>query len=402
MKKMEAYFYYFTIFYLLNYLWIEKYFPIIKELSLVNSLILLLLLKLIMTIPNLFVKKMPRINISILGLFLLTIVIGILSGLVYAYQPIKPILIDLFLFSRFFILYISIQLFVSDTLKKDLIQFFLANLKIIAFVNFILLLINIPMHVFPTLDIRFGFPSQQLLYPHPTYLGTLAFLGWALITDPKDKHYKGMAFLLMLSTMRTKLIIIAVSYSLYNFFKHQMKIPISQKILGILGSLSIVYYFFSDTIYNKMFSQESSARSLIMTTAVKIAKDHFPFGAGFASYGSNTSFTSYSPIYVLYGLSRTYGFLFDSHQYGADSYISMILAQFGIFGCLLYIAMFALIIFNMLNDTIDNKASKRMGLLAFYLILSFFTESVISSGAGIAIFGFISSNTQKLSRKVDF
>lgn len=151
-----------------------------------------------------------------------------------------------------------------------------------------------------------------------------------------------------------------------------------------------------------MFSQESSARSLIMTTAVKIAKDHFPFGAGFASYGSNTSFTSYSPIYVLYGLSRTYGFLFDSHQYGADSYISMILAQFGIFGCLLYIAMFALIIFNMLNDTIDNKASKRMGLLAFYLILSFFTESVISSGAGIAIFGFISSNTQKLSRKVDF
>ncbi|WP_229216165.1 O-antigen ligase family protein [Enterococcus faecium] len=272
-------------------------------------------------------------------------------------------------------------------------------MKVLVFVNFIFLLINIPTHVFPTLDVRFGFPSQQLLYPHPTYLGTIAFLGWDLITDSQDKYYKGMAFLLMLSTMRTKLILIAVAYILYNFFNYQMKIPISQKVIGVASSLSIIYYFFSDTIYNKMLSQESSARFLIMSTAVKIAKDHFPFGSGFASYGSNTSFTYYSPIYVLYGLSRTYGFLTNSYQYGTDSYISMVLAQFGFFGCLLYIAMFALIIFNMLNDAADIKARKSMELLAFYLILSFFTESIISSGTGIAILGFISLNTHTSRQK---
>ncbi|MFC4652858.1 hypothetical protein ACFO26_08030 [Lactococcus nasutitermitis] len=394
MKRIENFFCYFSIFYLLNYLWIEKYLPVLGKLQLVNIIVIVWFIASLVNIPYLLSKKLSIMNFIAFSSFLILILIGMLSSFLFSYQGFKAVLIDGFLFSRFMIIFYAFSLLISEKSKKKMKQFFIVNLKSLVVINFILLLINIPLKIFPTLDIRFGFPSQQLIYSHPTYLASISFLGWALISGRNKKYYQLMAIILMLSTMRTKILLLILVYFFYYFLVDKIKIPIIQNMISIIGLGTLGYTSFGDIVYTKLLNTESSVRATLMSKAAEIAKDHFPLGSGFSTFGSYTSFVHYSPLYNLYGLSDTYGFLTSSYQYGMDSYVSMLFAQFGFFGGILYFIMFLAMIINLITDvSVDKK--RNIELLALFLLISCFTESTISTGIGIAIFGFLAINDSK-------
>lgn len=394
MKRIESIFCYFSIFYLLNYLWIEKYLPILGRLELVNIIVVVWFIASLINIPYLASKK-PNIMIFIaFSSFLMIILVGLLASFLFSYQGIKVTLIDVFLFSRFMIIFYAFSSLISVPFKSKMKVFFIENLKWLVTINFLLLLINIPLKVFPTLDIRFGFPSQQLIYSHPTYLASISFLGWAIISGRNRRAYQLMSLVLMLSTMRTKILLLVLVYFLYYFLIDKIKIPAIRNMIGVLGLGSLGYTSLGDVVYTKLLNQESSVRATIMTKAVEIAKDHFPLGSGFATFGSYTSFVHYSPLYNIYGLSNTYGFLTSSYQYGTDSYISMLFAQFGFFGGILYFIMILALILTLIKE-VSREQKRSIELLALFLLISCFTESIISTGMGIAIFGFLAINDTK-------
>ena len=62
-----------------------------------------------------------------------------------------------------------------------------------------------------------------------------------------------------------------------------------------MGSNTIL--FFSSII-------PDSARYQLLTKAFEIARDMFPLGAGFATFGSYYSGVYYSSVYAAYGLSN--------------------------------------------------------------------------------------------------
>ena len=93
----------------------------------------------------------------------------------------------------------------------------------------------------------------------------------------------------------------------------------------------IEYYFFSSI-------QNDSARYQLLVKSIQVANEHFPFGSGFATYGSYYSAVYYSPLYEGYGLSTVNGLRPDGGAFISDSFWPMILGQFGWLGLICYCA----------------------------------------------------------------
>ena len=76
---------------------------------------------------------------------------------------------------------------------------------------------------------------------------------------------------------------------------------------------------------------------MLYVTAPQILYDYFPFGSGFASYGTYSSGVYYSKIYSDYGIDGIWGMTKSYYNFIADTFYPS-LAQFGVIGvCLFFI-----------------------------------------------------------------
>ena len=106
-------------------------------------------------------------------------------------------------------------------------------------------------------------------------------------------------------------------------------------VIIFIGWSQVEYYFVS--------LGARSARAQLLINSFQIAKDHFPVGAGFGTYGSYYSAIYYSPLYYKYGLNTIYGLSKELYSFICDSFWPMILGQAGFIGTILYaLAVFKL------------------------------------------------------------
>ena len=78
------------------------------------------------------------------------------------------------------------------------------------------------------------------------------------------------------------------------------------------------------------------ARLALYLTSIDVARDRFPLGAGLGRYGSPLSRSTYSPVYVEYGLNFVYGLGWEHTDYITDTFWPQILGEAGVFGLLAY------------------------------------------------------------------
>lgn len=103
----------------------------------------------------------------------------------------------------------------------------------------------------------------------------------------------------------------------------------------LILALGISFFAFSD-IQNYFFSE--SVRMQLIQGGITTANKYFPFGAGFATYGSEMASRYYSQIYIdlgwenVWGLGRTY------NQYLNDNFFASIIGEFGWIGFCLYLS----------------------------------------------------------------
>lgn len=81
--------------------------------------------------------------------------------------------------------------------------------------------------------------------------------------------------------------------------------------------------------------QNSIARAALYFNSVEILTDYFPFGSGFATYGTYASAVYYSDIYAQYGMDGIFGLTKNNAIFVADTYYPS-LAQFGVIGTFLF------------------------------------------------------------------
>lgn len=155
-------------------------------------------------------------------------------------------------------------------------------------------------------------------------------------------------------------------------------------IVVIVAAWQKIHFYFYQTITHEV-DRDMIARYVLYVTSPQILMDYFPFGSGFASFGTFSSGEFYSKIYVQYGIENVWGMSRDFYNYVADTYYPS-LAQFGIIGIILYISFWIYIIKKSLSYNIRYKQTKHLIIVLFivaYFAIEGTTDSTFTTHRGI-------------------
>lgn len=198
----------------------------------------------------------------------------------------------------------------------------------------------------------------KAIFGHPAFSGAIVFISamayWFATTDDSGEtsnHDKLVIFLLLcggLLCTRSKYYgcFVLATFFLYFYrpgitrkfkFKHALILILLGIIFVSVAWKKFNYYFItggSDTFDPNKIS--SYARAALILTSFLILWDYFPFGSGFASFGSYPSSENYSTLYYEYHLDKVYGLSPDMPDFIMDTYYST-MAQYGVVGWILFI-----------------------------------------------------------------
>ena len=328
-------------------------------------------------------------NTKYTGIFLsfgIITIIGLLSNIIYKYQGISCIIGDIIVFTKFiFVVYLT-----SCILnKQQLIDYKENILKHINSISWIFVLFTLINYIFkynPS-TIRMGIMSNQIFFEHPTYLAaaTIFLISFRIILqNNKYDVLQILLILVLISTMRFKAIGAAFATLIISIYIDKKNKKLSIFKIGIIGIIMIVLSFNHIKYY---LLNSEYARNALTITSIEIAKEHFPFGTGFASYASYFSTRNYSPVYYKYELNKIYGLQNGSSNFATDVFWPMILGQFGIFGLIIYIYIVIKLFKNIQDEyTKENKYIYIAKIIVFtYLLVSSTSESAFTNPISIPL-----------------
>ena len=320
-------------------------------------------------------------NLIIMGCFLTGVaLIGMVSNVIFHYQPFNSVLADAFIVFKGFLTYIfSCLLFTSDPFK-DVRGTINTLLKGLTLGIFIVTLINYIYPIYPIEDQRMGIDSQKLMFTAPTYLATFGVCLVALLSRFLEEYktnfyYIILANFIIASTLRSKGLMFIAIYVLLFFFLIIKKKRLTKKMLIIIGCVGVLI---GSTQMHKYISNPDWARSALMINSFNVANDHFPLGGGFATFATWESGESYSPLYEKYGLDQIWGLQPDDYGFVGDTYWPAIIGQFGYIGLALVLFAIVIIFLNISMEQNRFKYFQRMSVLAYLLILSTAETSFMS------------------------
>ena len=114
-----------------------------------------------------------------------------------------------------------------------------------------------------------------------------------------------------------------------------------------------IQFYFMPAISGNM-EYDYIARLALYATSYSIFLDYFPFGCGFASFGTHYSGVYYSNIYAEYGIDNIWGLSKAYSSFIADTYYPS-LAQFGVVGATLYFVFWLYIVKKVTTFNLTNK-----------------------------------------------
>ncbi len=127
------------------------------------------------------------------------------------------------------------------------------------------------------------------------------------------------------------------------------------------------------------------ARAAFYVNSIDILKDYFPFGSGFASYGTYASGVYYSDIYVQYSMDGIYGLVKNDCPFVADTYYP-VLAQFGVVGVFLFFLFWGYLGVNSLKYyRIAHKETLMILMIVIFFMIESIADATITSNRGVFI-----------------
>lgn len=233
--------------------------------------------------------------------------VGLTGNLLYRYQPLKAVVVDLYTNLKFFFAigtgYFLFRGADWEELKKT--ATFCA--RWITLVLFLIFLAD-RFFVFWPGEIRYGIRSAALFFQYPTYFAGAATFLLTLLTvfyEKKNLPCIAMTLVKIAFTLRSKALASAAAYVILFvlFAVLQWKLKWQYVVVGCAVCVVIAWpqirFYFLDLAGH-------SARSVMLLTSFLIMKDYFPIGTGFGTYASAEAAKNYSPVYLKYGFSNNW------------------------------------------------------------------------------------------------
>ena len=301
-----------------------------------------------------------------LGLLLTFLLCGLTGNLLYQFQPLWVVGVSAILAAKFFMILISagyIQKFLQINLEEqeDVVQ----GLSV-AWFSYYTLSLMIP-NVLAAPEAWDICAKSSLLFAllvfckHKRiwlYRISLLMMVAMLAFSGKEKAYGAILvfglfyYLIVHKKMQTK-----IQYILY------MAIPVM-----ILAWDKIYYYYVE--------GHGRYAKSIMTGTSLQIAKDYFPIGTGFGTFGSTYAKQVYSPVYTLYGIADNPELGIESKQYLTDLFWPILFGETGVIGTLLYVGLIVLLFIQIQRVFYYNKRKYFLLIYMFvFMLMTTFTEA---------------------------
>ena len=307
--------------------------------------------------------KSKRMELAFLVAFLLC---GFTGNLIYRFQPLWVVLASAVLSAKFFMILISAGFIQKDLqVKLEEQEFAVEILSVIWFGYYILSLIFPKVLVQPAAwdvcakaSILFAlliFCNHKRVW---LYRISLLLMITMLVLSGKEKAYGAMlVFVILYYAIVHKKVQTKIRYILY------MAVPVA------LLAWDKIYCHYIQV-------QNKYPKSIMTNVSLQIAKDYFPIGTGFGTFGSTYATIHYSPVYYLYGIAENKVLSEESKLYLTDVFWPILFGETGVLGTVIYCALILILFIQIQRVFYYNKKKYMLLIFMFvYMLITTFSEA---------------------------
>lgn len=329
-------------------------------------------------------RRIPKADKNIFVLMSFTLISGLLFNILFGVQKHTIAIVeDVISMYKFLFVYLGMKTYLEKKgiATQKIIKVLVTVLKIYLMVVFVCALLNLFADIGMSAEIRYGLRSFAFVYGTPGHV--INQMSYSLLILYADREYRNkndaiwifISIAVMLSTLKTRAVILAFLYFSLNYFfvlrkkkRIGLEIGIVVIAIGLLGASQFEYYF----------TREGTPRQMFVAGAIKLVKEYFPCGTGFATYGSSAAADFYSPLYYSLGFSNRWGMTVATPQYLNDNYLPMVFGEFG----LIMAIVFLILIYKYCKELIRRstyRQSTNVKLMAYFFVGDIVLSSIQSS-----------------------
>lgn len=305
---------------------------------------------------------------------------------------VVSILIDLIALYKMFTVFVVYKFVGERDKKHQVIAYLVPICKIIIITGTFFGIVSMFFDVGMTEGVRYGIPQYSFIFINGTRYGyilacCLLVLLLDNVADKTRRIYTVMVAFNIIIITKGSIYIVLICYIVFSFMWRggRAKLKASNiAIIAILGTFGSTYQI------NTYLKDKTSPRYLLLKYGFKTANTYFPFGSGFATYGSDQALTHYSSLYYQYGFNQIYGMTPDYGAFLNDCYMGMVFGEFGYFGAILFIILMFLVFVPIVQTQNLGKYTKAL-ILSIYigLIISSLGTAIIKSSIGVFTFAIL-------------
>ncbi len=337
-----------------------------------------------------FKKGIKGTDLTLLILMIICSVLGFVGNLIYKLinQPL-PILVDFICLAKIFVTFIVYKQVAEYDKKKRMISYLAPFAKLLilfgSLFGAISLFVNLGM---TDSEKRYGIAPFYFIFGNAARYGfiiacCLLILFFTNTSPTKMAIYKILAAFNILLTTKGVVYIVIVCYIVLSLMWRNKKE--TKFTPGNIAVLSVFVAIASKLQIDTYLADTQSPRMILLRYGIKTAKTYFPFGSGFATYGSDMAARNYSVLYTLYGFQNRYGLNMENGNFLNDCYLGMVFGEFGYIGAIIFIVMIAFV-FVPINKITISKTIKILSLSIFIaIIISSIGTAIIKSSIGVFV-----------------
>jgi len=333
-----------------------------------------------------FRSRMEKRDVITIVLLAVVSIYGLISNTVSGLTSnYFSIFVDVLAESKVLLSYFAVKYFLNDSEKQSTIELLTGISALFTIASFICGIISLFKDIGMSGLERYGIRSFHFIFDmEHQFMAVYMFIFAVLVCNTRMKHgtkvlFYIMAMISMILTTKAPPILFSIIFvGLSFYFRKHKKLSTWIIIIGIIMVIIVGQYQIHEYLLN-----ENSPRHLFIKYAIKTANNYFPFGSGFATYGSDQAARVYSHLYYQYGFSKLNGMNPDNPAFLSDTFWPMAIGQFGWVGSILYAIVYLRVFLTLKNDKFSNE--KRAFVYACYLqyMIHAIGSAILSSSAGM-------------------
>lgn len=275
---------------------------------------------------------------------------------------------------------------VTSKIKDDIIRIWTPIAKLFLIVAFVCGVLTLFFDTGMYNQMRFGIRSFNFFYQHAFQFTTAEISALLLVLVYSEENQKSSAngwilitmITLVLTTKGPAFIFVVVGLFLMWYFKRHRRI--SSIAIASICLLILVVGIYQIQNY---FLEPNTPRNVFTVYSLKTANRYFPFGSGFATFGSDQASRDYSPLYYEYGFNTMWGMGTKNGWFLSDNFWQGSLAQFGWLGLCIYIVPYMLVFAYISRSDYLRKTKSLLLAHVLQLYVHGFGSAILSSSTGV-------------------